>query len=186
MTQNLNFNEVILVNSKDEVVGTMEKMAAHKSGELHRAFSVFIFNERGEMLIQKRATTKYHSAGLWSNACCSHPTLAETVEDAAKRRLKEELNLDAEASFIFTFEYKTTFDNGLIENELDHVLVGFSNSRGSINRDEVSALKFISIKELVADMKTNEMNYSEWFKIIIYQHWDKISSILEKRKLQFA
>ncbi len=186
MTQHLNFNEVVLVNSKDEVIGTMEKMAAHQSGELHRAFSVFIFNERGEMLIQKRAATKYHSAGLWSNACCSHPTLAETVEDAAHRRLKEELYLNAEAEFSFSFEYKAVFDNGLIENELDHVLVGFSNSRGSINREEVSALKFIPVSELATDMEINSEKYTEWFKIIVLNHWDKISTILEKRKLQIA
>jgi isopentenyl-diphosphate delta-isomerase len=184
MTKPINFNEVVLVNSMDEVVGTMEKMAAHLSGELHRAFSIVIFNEKGEMLIQKRADTKYHSAGLWSNACCSHPALGETIEEAAKRRLKEELSLSADVEFQFSFEYKTVFQNGLIENELDHVLVGFSNSKGIINKAEVSALKFVPVLDLLSDMETNPSNYSEWFKIIIFKHWDKISNSLEKRKLQ--
>jgi isopentenyl-diphosphate delta-isomerase len=186
MIKPINNNIVVLVNSLNEEVGTMEKMAAHQSGELHRAFSVFIFNEKGEMLIQKRADTKYHSSGLWSNACCSHPAPGENVEEAAKRRLTEEIFLNADVDFLFSFEYKAILDNGLIENELDHIFIGFSNSRGSINRDEVSALKFISVLDLVTEMKAKPSNYSEWFKIILFNHWDKISTILEKRKLKTA
>jgi isopentenyl-diphosphate delta-isomerase len=186
MIKAINYNEVILVDSNDEELGTMDKMAAHESGKLHRAFSVFIFNDNGEMLIQKRADKKYHSAGLWSNACCSHPAKYETIQIAAKRRLKEELFLHVDTEFLFYFEYKTEFDNGLIENELDHVLIGFSNSKGRINPEEVSDLKFISVEELVDDMRANSANYTEWFKIIVFHHWDKISCILEKRKLQTA
>lgn len=186
MTESINFNEVVLVNTNDDVIGTMEKMEAHLTGNLHRAFSVFIFNDKGEMLIQKRADSKYHSAGLWSNACCSHPVLKEKIEDAAKRRLKEELHLEIETNFIFSFQYKTIFDNGLIENELDHVLIGFSNSRGCINREEVSALKFISMNDLAEEMNVNPTRFSEWFKIIVLEHWNKISPILENRKLQTA
>jgi isopentenyl-diphosphate delta-isomerase len=186
MNRKLVMNEVVLVNSKDEELGTMEKLAAHKSGHLHRAFSIFIFNDAGEMLIQKRASSKYHSANLWTNACCSHPAPNEKIEDAAKRRLKEELYLETPVDWVFSFEYKTEFENGLIENELDHVLVGHSNDKGIINPDEISALKFISIKELFKDLDSHPENYSIWFKIIVSKYWTRISTNLEKRKLYRA
>jgi len=181
MNRKLVMNEVVLVNSKDEELGTMEKLAAHKSGHLHRAFSIFIFNDAGEMLIQKRASSKYHSANLWTNACCSHPAPNEKIEDAAKRRLKEELDLDTPVDWVFSFEYKTEFENGLIENELDYVLVGYSNEIGKINPEEVSDLKFIPIDELFIDINEHPENYSFWLKIIISKYWAKISTNLEKK-----
>lgn len=176
--------EVILVNSQDEEQGTMEKLAAHQSGLLHRAFSVFIFNDAGEMLIQKRASHKYHSAGLWSNSCCSHPLPNESSVDAAERRLIEEIGINTSVEFSFSFEYKASFENGLTENELDHVFVGYSNSQGIINPDEISESKFIAIPELFKDMETEPEKYTVWFKIIIFEHWNKISEILEKSKLK--
>src|SRR6476659_3208910 len=116
--------KVILVNIDDTPIGVMEKMEAHEKGLLHRAFSVLIFNSQGELLLQRRALDKYHSAGLWTNTCCSHPRPDETIEGAANRRLNEEMGLDTELKPIFSFIYKVNFDNGLIENELDYVLVG--------------------------------------------------------------
>ncbi len=173
--------EVILVDSHDNAIGTMEKLEAHEKGLLHRAFSVFIFNDQGEMLLQKRADTKYHSAGLWSNSCCSHPIPNETIEDAAQRRLMEELSLKATAQNIFSFEYKVELENQLLENELDHVLIGFSNEFGTIHPEEVSELKFVSVQDVFHDVKLNPENYTVWFKIILFEHWEKISSILDKK-----
>lgn len=169
----LNFNEVVLVDPHNNDIGTMEKLEAHEKGLLHRAFSIFLFNEKGEMLVQKRANSKYHSAGLWSNTCCSHPALNETVEDAAKRRLKEEIYLDAEVKTIFSFLYNEQLTDNLIEHELDHVLIGFCNSFGEINPDEVSELKFIDVKTLQQDIKQSPQNYTVWFNIIMNNHWDK-------------
>jgi isopentenyl-diphosphate delta-isomerase len=113
--------EVILVDSEDNPIGTMEKMEAHEKGLLHRAFSVLIFNSKGQMLLQKRARSKYHSGGLWTNTCCSHPAPNESVAEAAKRRLKEEMGIDAEPKFAYKFIYKTPLDQNLVEHEVDHV-----------------------------------------------------------------
>src|SRR4249919_2599143 len=122
METNLNIDqEVILVNEQNEAIGTMEKMEAHRKALLHRAFSVFIFNSKGEMLLQQRALNKYHSGGLWTNACCSHPRPGELIEDAATRRLKEELGFETPLKKIFQFTYQASFDNGLTEHEFDHV-----------------------------------------------------------------
>src|SRR5258705_9255778 len=126
--------EVILVNENDEQVGVMEKMEAHQKGLLHRAFSVFIFNEKGQMLLQQRAATKYHSGGKWSNACCSHPRPGEELEAAAKRRLREELGIGTTLKKIFEFSYKVEFENGLTENELDHVFAGQYGGKINLNQ----------------------------------------------------
>src|ERR1044072_1062769 len=119
--------EVILVNERDEATGIMEKMEAHQKGVLHRAFSVFIFNNKNEMLLQQRAIKKYHSGGLWTKACCSHPRPGETKSDAALRRLYEELGFTTSIEKIFDFTYKASFENGLTENEFDHVFAGIYN-----------------------------------------------------------
>ena len=168
-----NFNEVVLVNSEDQEIGTMEKLEAHEKGLLHRAFSVFLFNDKGEMLIQKRADSKYHSAGLWSNSCCSHPAKNESVEDAAKRRLIEEVLIETEVKSVFKFEYRAELNRNLVEHELDHVLIGFCNSFDQINPKEVSEMKFLSVDEIQRDIAENPNKYSAWFNIIMKEHWDK-------------
>ncbi|MCA6435590.1 MAG: isopentenyl-diphosphate Delta-isomerase [Bacteroidota bacterium] len=158
---------VILVNENDQPVGTMEKMEAHQKGLLHRAFSVFVFNETNEMLLQQRAFSKYHSAGLWTNTCCSHPRPGEELISAAKRRLKEEMGIETELTHQTSFIYKTDFDNDLTEHELDHVFVGKHNESPVINKDEVNAYKWISLIDLRAWIKNKPQDFTSWFKIVM-------------------
>lgn len=155
--------EVILVNEQDEPIGVMEKMAAHEQALLHRAFSVFIFNSKGEMLLQQRAFDKYHSPGLWTNACCSHPNPGETTDAAAMRRLMEELGFSTPVKKAFHFTYKAPFDNGLTEYEFDHVYIGEYEGQLSPNPEEVSAFRFIDLPSLESDMKNNPSSYTAWF-----------------------
>lgn len=157
---------VILVDENDQEIGTMEKQEAHEKGLLHRAFSVFIFNEKKELLLQQRALTKYHSAGLWTNTCCSHPRIGETIEQAAHRRLIEEMGFDCELSTKTSFIYKAAFENGLTEHEFDHVLVGSFNGEINFNPTEVKNFKWINLEELQIDLFQNNQNYTAWFKII--------------------
>lgn len=157
---------VILVDENDQEIGTMEKQEAHEKGLLHRAFSVFIFNEKKELLLQQRALTKYHSAGLWTNTCCSHPRIGETIEKAAHRRLMEEMGFDCELSTKTSFIYKAAFENGLTEHEFDHVLVGSFNGEINFNPTEVKNFKWINLEELQIDLLQNNQNYTAWFKII--------------------
>lgn len=157
--------EIILVNEKDEPIGVMEKIEAHKKGLLHRAFSIFIFNRNGEMLLQQRALNKYHSAGLWSNACCSHPRPGEDLEEAAHRRLKEEMGFDTRLEKIFDFVYEVKFDNGLTEHEFDHVFAGIYDGPVHYHKEEVMDVRFSSI-EMVRDSLENEpVKYTEWFRL---------------------
>ncbi len=158
--------QVILVNEKDEVIGYAPKMAAHKKALLHRAFSVFIFNDKGELLLQQRAAHKYHSPTLWTNTVCSHQRKDEANTDAGKRRLKEEMGITADLKEIFHFIYKAPFDNGLTEHELDHVMIGFSNNKPEINPDEVMAYKWEGLDKIAEDIQKNPESYTEWFKII--------------------
>jgi isopentenyl-diphosphate delta-isomerase len=157
---------VILVDENDQEIGTMEKQEAHEKGLLHRAFSVFIFNEKKELLLQQRALTKYHSAGLWTNTCCSHPRIGETIEQAAHRRLIEEMGFDCELSTKTSFIYKSAFENGLTEHEFDYVLVGSFNGEINFNPTEVKNFKWINLEELQIDLFQNNQNYTAWFKII--------------------
>jgi len=157
--------QVILVNEHDEPIGTMEKMEAHEKGLLHRAFSIFIFNKKGEMLLQQRAADKYHSPNLWTNACCSHPSPDETVEDAAHRRLKEELGFDVSLVKAFNFTYKTAFDNGLTEHEYDHVFTGIYDGAVHPDNKEVKDHRFAEIKNVRTDMLIHSEQYTSWFKI---------------------
>jgi isopentenyl-diphosphate delta-isomerase len=157
---------VILVDENDQEIGTMEKQEAHEKGLLHRAFSVFIFNKKKELLLQQRALTKYHSAGLWTNTCCSHPRIGETIEQAAHRRLMEEMGFDCELSTKTSFIYKAAFENGLTEHEFDHVLVGNFNGEINFNPTEVKNFKWIALDELSIDLFQNKQNYTAWFKII--------------------
>ena len=166
MTDNKKIDKVILVDKNDKVLGEMEKMEAHEKGLLHRAISVFIVNSKGEWLIHQRAFNKYHSNGLWTNTCCSHPYPEETSVDAANRRLMEEMGMKAPLQEIFAFTYKEELDNQLTEHELDRVFIGFSDEKPQPNADEVSNWKYIDFGELKKDVKNNPQNYTVWFKKI--------------------
>jgi len=159
--------DVILVDEQDNPVGTMGKMEVHEKALLHRAFSVFIFNDKREMLLQKRAASKYHSAGLWTNTCCSHPKPGETTEAAAIKRLQEEMGFSTPISKAFSFVYKAPFDNGLTEHEYDHVFTGTFN--GLINPDprEVSDYCYQSIETVKENVQTHPDHFTEWFKIAL-------------------
>lgn len=157
--------QVILVNENDQEQGLMEKMVAHRKAMLHRAFSVFIFNDHGEMLIHRRALEKYHSGGLWTNACCSHPRQGETTEEAAHRRMLEEMGFDCDIEELFSFIYKADLDNELTEHELDHVFVGRFNGSPTPNPEEVCDWKYITLEALDRDMENHPESYTVWFKI---------------------
>ena len=157
---------VILVDKKDKKTGIEEKIKAHREGKLHRSFSIFIFNKKGELLIQKRARSKYHSGGLWSNTCCSHPRSNENVAKAAKRRLKEEMGIDCKLKKVFKLIYKAKVGD-LIEYEFDHVFIGKFDGKPKPNKKEVEEWKWISLEELKKDIKENPQKYTEWFKIIL-------------------
>jgi isopentenyl-diphosphate delta-isomerase len=157
--------EVILVDREDNPCGQAPKMEAHRKGLLHRAFSVFIFNNRGEMLLQQRAANKYHSGGLWTNACCSHPGPGEETISAAGRRLKEEMGFETPVEKIFDFVYRTEFENGLIEHEFDHVLAGQYDGPVEFNREEVMDYCFKTVDEISDSLQTHPGKYTEWFRI---------------------
>lgn len=168
--------QVILVNTEDEVLGTAGKMDVHRQGLLHRAFSVFIFNSKGEMLLQQRAIDKYHSGGLWTNACCSHPNPGEQTEVAAVRRLREEMGFETELEKIFDFVYKAEFENGLIEHEFDHVFTGEYNGAISYSRQEVMDYTYKSMQDIQESMKSNPAKYTTWFRLafpMIEKWWSK-------------
>ena len=158
---------VVLVNDNDMPLGTMEKMEAHERGKLHRAFSVFVFNTKGEMLLQKRADSKYHSPGLWTNTVCSHPRPGEKNEEAAHRRLMEEMGFDCDLKELFSFKYKANVGQGLTEHEYDHVFIGTSDEKPNPNPEEVSDWKYMTLEDVLADIKKNPKDYTEWFKIAV-------------------
>lgn len=166
--------DVILVNESDTEIGSMEKMEAHEKGILHRAFSVFIFNDNGELLLQRRAYSKYHSGGLWTNTCCSHPRIGETLKEAANRRLKEEMGFAVETEPIHSFIYRAELDNNLVEYELDHVLIGRYNEDPILNLEEADDWKYQSLDSIQLDIKTNPNNYTAWFKIIFEEALHKL------------
>ncbi|MDD3723809.1 MAG: isopentenyl-diphosphate Delta-isomerase [Lutibacter sp.] len=167
--------QVILVNEKDEKIGLMPKMEAHEKGVLHRAFSVFVFNDKNELLLQQRAVHKYHSPLLWTNTCCSHQRDGEGNTEAGKRRLKEEMGFECELKEVTRFIYKAPFDNGLTEHELDHILIGYCNENPILNREEVENFKWMTIEEVKNDMKMHPEIYTEWFKIIFDKYYSFIS-----------
>ncbi|MCF2443808.1 isopentenyl-diphosphate Delta-isomerase [Dyadobacter sp. CY345] len=167
-------NQVVLVNENDDEIGLMPKLEAHQKGALHRAFSIFIFNTKGEILLQQRAFGKYHSEGLWSNTCCSHPYPNESTVNAAKRRLYEEMGIHSPLNFLYSFQYQAAVDNGLIEHELDHIFWAVSDEKPEINAEEVLNYKYISPRELRADMIKNPGSYTEWFKICLDEVLSKI------------
>ena len=158
-------SKVILVNEADEAIGVMDKMEAHEKGALHRAFSIFVFNSKGEMLLQQRAHDKYHSGGLWTNTCCSHPQPNEDVATAAQRRLKEEMGFNTDLKKVFSFKYKTDFDNGLTEHELDHVFVGEYDGDLHPDPGEVAAFTYTSLQAVKQSIAAKPHLYTSWFKI---------------------
>ena len=158
---------VILVDEENNEIGTEEKIKAHKEGKLHRAFSIFIFNSKGELLLQQRQKSKYHSGGLWSNTVCSHPRPGETYEVATKRRLMEEMGFECEMKKLFCFIYNTGFQNGLIENEYDCVFAGKFDGTPEMNEEEVMDFKWMDVGELREDIEKNPDNYSVWLRIAL-------------------
>lgn len=167
---------VILVNQQDEKIGLMPKMEAHEKALLHRAFSVFVFNDYNELMLQKRALDKYHSPGLWTNTCCSHQRDGESNIEAGKRRLQEEMGFVTELEERTSFIYKAPFDNGLTEHEFDHVMTGFYNGEPYINMEEVADWKWMPLESVKADINENPSQYTEWFKIIFDRFYEYLKN----------
>ena len=160
-------NQLILVNEKDEQVGIADKTTAHLQGMLHRAFSIFLFNSNNELLLQQRALHKYHTPGLWTNTCCSHPYDGEVIEDAALKRLEVEMGISASLEKVFHFQYKSVLPNGLIEHELDHVFIGKFSDKPNINPDEAMAWKYMPLDAIETEIEKTPEKYTPWFKIIL-------------------
>ena len=162
--------EVILVDENDNEIGLMEKMEAHEKALLHRAFSVFVFNKKGELLLQQRAIHKYHSGGLWTNTCCSHPRKGEEVIQSAHRRLMEEMGFDCELELKHKFIYKAPFTNGLTEHELDYIFTGEFETSPNPNAEEVASYRWISMDDLQKEIIEHPENFTVWFRIILDQY----------------
>jgi len=172
-----NENLVILVDENDKELGTMEKMEAHRKSKLHRAVSIFISNSQGKWLMQQRAMEKYHSKGVWSNTCCTHPFPSETNYESAHRRLLQEMGMKADLFEIFSFIYKAKLDNELTEYEFDHVFLGISDDKPNLNLDEVMDYKYMDFAEIKQDVAKNPQNYSEWFKKIFERVQSQIKNM---------
>jgi isopentenyl-diphosphate delta-isomerase len=170
----MNEEKVILVNERDEEIGTMPKMEAHEKALLHRAFSIFILNKKGEIMLQQRAADKYHSPLLWTNTCCSHQRSGETNLQAGKRRLQEEMGFTTDLKELFSFIYKAPFDNGLTEHELDHVMIGYYNEVPQLNSEEAADWKWMLPEDIKNDMATHPDRYTVWFKIIFEKFYGYI------------
>jgi isopentenyl-diphosphate delta-isomerase len=166
--------QVILVDKNDQKIGLMPKMEAHQKAVLHRAFSVFVINDKGQLLLQQRAASKYHSPLLWANTCCSHQRDGESNLDAGKRRLQEEMGFVTELKEVFSFIYKAPFDNGLTEHELDHVMLGAYNAAPIINKNEVESFKWMKPEDVKQDMLEKPEIYTAWFKIIFEKFYEHI------------
>jgi isopentenyl-diphosphate delta-isomerase len=164
---------VILVDEQDNTIGKMEKQQAHLEGLLHRAFSIFIFNSEKKLLLQKRASSKYHCGGLWTNTCCSHPRENEEILNAAIRRLQEEMGMHCELTPIFSFLYKAELENGLTEHEFDHVFIGQSNQIPAINKEEVDDFRYVGMEELQLEIKESPQNFTPWFILAL----DRVTEI---------
>ena len=165
---------VVLVDRNDNPMGLMPKLEAHQKGVLHRAFSVFILNQKGQLMLQRRALDKYHSPGLWTNTCCSHPRESESIIEAGLRRLKEEMGFTTPLEPMFSFIYKSKFDNGLTEHEFDHVLLGYYDKPPFINAIEVSEWKWMSLEKIILEIKNKPEDFTVWFKIIFERFYNHI------------
>ena len=172
---------VILVDENDFEIGKMPKMEAHEKACLHRAFSVFIFNSKGELLLQKRADDKYHSGGLWANACCSHPAPGQKTAEAARERLIMEMGIDIESTYVLTFTYKSPYENGLTEHEIDHVFISQTDDKPHINLEEVSEYKYISLDDLKKDIELHPESYTTWFRIISRDYLPQIANHIKTK-----
>lgn len=172
-----NRDKVVLVDDQDAPIGQMDKLEAHQKGALHRAFSIFLFNSNGEMLLQQRAKEKYHGGGLWTNACCSHPQWDEDILESALERLEFEMGIRCDIQEAFTFSYKTAVENDLIEHEVDHVFIGHTDIDPKPNREEVQDFKWMNINHLLKDAQQNHGNYTYWFKMAL----PAISDFYEKQ-----
>ncbi|MDP3057119.1 MAG: isopentenyl-diphosphate Delta-isomerase [bacterium] len=170
--------KIILVDKNDKEIGLGEKLKVHQEGKLHRAFSIFIFNSKGELMLQQRARSKYHSGGLWTNTCCSHPGSGERFEEAVHRRLQEEMGFDCEMKEIFSFIYKAKLDHGLWEHEFDHVFIGRFDGEPRINPEEADDWKWINFDELKKDISENSGNYTVWFKIAVDKNGEDIAKAI--------
>lgn len=162
--------DVIIVDQKDNPIGIEEKLKAHLDGKLHRAFSIFIFNSKGELMLQKRAESKYHSGGLWSNTCCSHPRPNQDIQKEAENRLKEEMGFECSLQEVFSlpYEVKVISQQGdLIEHEFDHIFIGVFDGQAEINPQEAQDWKWIKINELKRDLKENPDKYTPWFHLLL-------------------
>lgn len=168
-------DKVILVDVNDNQIGLMSKLEAHEKGVLHRAFSVFIFNKNGDLMLQKRSLSKYHSPGLWTNTCCSHQRDGESNIKSGKRRLNEEMGFETMLIEKTSFIYQAKFDNGLTEHEFDHILVGYYDKSPNINSDEVDSWKWMSMNNVQDDINESPENYTAWFKIIFKKYYKFIS-----------
>lgn len=167
-------NNVVLVDINDNAIGEMEKLLAHRRGELHRAFSVFIFNDKGELLLQQRAKHKYHGGGLWTNTCCSHPQWGEDVGSSAVERLNYEMGMQSDLALVYSFVYHTPVENNLTEHELDHVFIGYSDRDPIPNSHEVQDYKWMSTTEILSHIKENPSHYTVWFKRALPELLSKI------------
>lgn len=176
----MNEEQVILVNENNEQIGLMPKMEAHEKALLHRAFSVFIFNDKNELMLQQRALDKYHSPGLWTNTCCSHQRDGESNIEAGKRRLQEEMGFVTNLKESISFIYKAPFDNGLTEHEYDHVLLGTYNGEPKINKDEVASWKWMKIEDVKVDMALHPEKYTAWFKIIFEKFYEHLNILQDE------
>jgi len=171
---------LILVNEKDQQWGKLEKELIHQFGLLHRAFSIFIFNSKGELLLQQRADSKYHSGGLWTNTCCSHPQFGEELNDAVNRRLDEEMGMKSKTVFAFNFVYKASFENGITEHEFDHVFFGVTDDLPKPEISEVKDWKYMNMKLLANDIELNPQNYTAWLKIC----FNKVVQYLDNKNVK--
>jgi isopentenyl-diphosphate delta-isomerase len=166
--------KVLLVDQNDQVLGKMEKIEAHEKGLLHRAFSVFVYNDKNELLLQKRALSKYHTPGLWTNTCCSHQQENESNIEAGIRRLQEEMGFKTDLKNQFSFIYKAPFSNGLTEHEYDHILIGYFNGEPNPNPDEVVDWKWMSLDAIEKDIHKNPDHYTAWFRILLEKYLEKL------------
>lgn len=168
------YNQVVLVDQQDQMIGVKDKLQAHYDGDLHRAFSVFLFNNNGDMLLQKRALAKYHSGGLWSNACCSHPFADESLEDAGARRLSEELGIESTVTHGFSFIYKAELDNGFTEHEFDHVLVAKCQQVPDINELEACEYQYMAMDRLLSLVQKQPQQFTAWFVLLMSEHYQQL------------
>lgn len=173
-------NFITLVDRNDEIVGFDEKHDVHRKGLLHRAFSIFVVNSEGEVVIHRRALDKYHSPGLWTNTCCSHLPKGMNMEQAVHQRLIEEMGFDTDLIFVTNFHYTIEFDNGLIENEIDHIYVGLYNQNPIPNPAEVADFAWVSLDDLRKNVLANPNEYTYWLKHIIYNHFEVVKQAVNK------